>query len=520
MKRIILFNIVILCSYLNAQVFEGLTLYSSFSDSLKKTFLIDNNENIINSWTHDNAPASHPYLLQDTSIIYPYKVSEPYLDGNVGGVGGGIKKLSKNGNVEWDHEFSDSLYQHHHDIAVLPNKNILIIVWEIKSAAEAVSVGRQNIESELNEIWSPAVIEFNPVNGDIVWEWHIWDHLIQEVDSSLPNYGFVKDNIQRMNINYGTIGSIDGANGDWMHINSIDYNPSLDQIVLSSRNMNELYVIDHSTTTEESSGSMGGVYGKGGDFLFRWGNPEVYNMGNEEDRQFFGQHDVRWVENSEFGTNHFSLFNNGVGRPESNYSSIDFVIPSVDNLGNYLFSDNSLFLPVTSHTIYSEAGFYSGRQSSAQYLENGNMLITSSAEKRFFEINNSGSILWEYNLEQSYFINRSSKYSLDYFTELSNEFSENKKSQNIFRSQNKPNPFNPITLISYYLPYNQKVNLTIYDTRGNAIITLIDKKEDKGINSLQWNAKNHLGKRVPTGIYFYKIVTEQFSESNKMIFLK
>ena len=75
MKRIILFNIVILCSYLNAQVFEGLTLYSSFSDSLKKTFLIDNNENIINSWTHDNAPVSHPYLLQDTSIIYPYKVS-------------------------------------------------------------------------------------------------------------------------------------------------------------------------------------------------------------------------------------------------------------------------------------------------------------------------------------------------------------------------------------------------------------------------------------------------------------
>jgi len=520
MKRIILFNIVILCSYLNAQVFEGLTLYSSFSDSLKKTFLIDNNENIINSWTHDNAPASHPYLLQDTSIIYPYKVSEPYLDGNVGGVGGGIKKLSKNGNVEWDYEFSDSLYQHHHDIAVLPNKNILIIVWEIKSAAEAVSVGRQNIESELNEIWSPAVIEFNPVNGDIVWEWHIWDHLIQEVDSSLPNYGFVKDNIQRMNINYGAIGSIDGANGDWMHINSIDYNPSLDQIVLSSRNMNELYVIDHSTTTEESSGSVGGEYGKGGDFLFRWGNPEAYNMGNEEDRQFFGQHDVRWVENSEFGTNHFSLFNNGVGRPESNYSTIDFVIPSVDNLGNYLFSDNSIFLPVTLHTIYSEAGFYSGRQSSAQYLENGNILITSSAEKRFFEINNSGSILWEYNLEQSYFINRSSKYSLEYFTELSNEFGENKKSQNIFRSQNKPNPFNPITSISYYLPSNQKVNLTIYDTRGNAIITLIDKIEDKGINSLQWNAKNHLGKRVPTGIYFYKIVTEQFSESNKMIFLK
>ena len=188
-----------------------------------------------------------------------------------GGVGGGIQKISKNGTIEWDYIFSDSIYQHHHDIAVLPDNNILVIVWEKKSAEEALLVGRENIESELNEIWSPAVIEFNPVNGAIVWEWHIWDHLVQEVDSSLSNYGIVRENKQLLNVNYGTIGSIDGANGDWMHINSIDYNPSLDQIVLSSRNTNELYVIDHSTTTEESSSSTGGEYGKGGDFSFQVG---------------------------------------------------------------------------------------------------------------------------------------------------------------------------------------------------------------------------------------------------------
>ena len=128
MKKIILFNIVILYSYLSAQVFEGLTLYSSFSNSLKNTFLIDTNENVINSWSHTNAPASHPYLLKDTSIIYPYKVAEPYLDGNAGGVGGGIQKISKNGIIEWNYIFSDSIYQHHHDISVLPNDNILLIV--------------------------------------------------------------------------------------------------------------------------------------------------------------------------------------------------------------------------------------------------------------------------------------------------------------------------------------------------------------------------------------------------------
>ena len=520
MKKIILFNIVILYSYLSAQVFEGLTLYSSFSNSLKNTFLIDTNENVINSWSHTNAPASHPYLLKDTSIIYPYKVAEPYLDGNAGGVGGGIQKISKNGIIEWNYNFSDSIYQHHHDISVLPNDNILLIVWEIKSAEEAMLVGRENIETELNEIWSPAVIEFNPVNGAIVWEWHIWDHLVQDVDSSLSNYGIVSHNKQRMNINYGTIGSIDGANGDWMHINSIDYNPSLDQIVLSSRNTNELYVIDHSTTIEEAASNSGGEYGRGGDFLFRWGNPEVYNMGNEEDRQLFGQHDVTWVGNSELGSNHFLLFNNGFGRPDGNYSTIDFIIPSKDFLGNYLLSDDSTFFPETVHTLYSDDGFYSGRQSSAQYLENGNILLSSSAEKRIIEINSNGTILWEYNLEGTYFINRASKYSAGFLTGLSNNFAKNKIIQKPFLSFNKPNPFNPITLISYDLPFSQKVNLTIYDLRGNVIITLIDKKEERGIKNVQWNAKNKEGQRVPTGIYFYKISTNNFESSKKMILLK
>ena len=381
-------------------------------------------------------------------------------------------------------------------------------------------VGRENIETELNEIWSPAVIEFNPVNGAIVWEWHIWDHLVQDVDSSLSNYGIVSHNKQRMNINYGTIGSIDGANGDWMHINSIDYNPSLDQIVLSSRNTNELYVIDHSTTIEEAASNSGGEYGRGGDFLFRWGNPEVYNMGNEEDRQLFGQHDVTWVGNSELGSNHFLLFNNGFGRPDGNYSTIDFIIPSKDFLGNYLLSDDSTFFPETVHTLYSDDGFYSGRQSSAQYLENGNILLSSSAEKRIFEINNNGTILWEYNLEGTYFINRASKYSAGFLTGLSNNIAKNKIIQKPFLSFNKPNPFNPITLISYDLPFSQKVNLTIYDLRGNVIITLIDKKEERGIKNVQWNAKNQEGQKVPTGIYFYKISTNNFESSKKMILLK
>ena len=54
--------------------------------------------------------------------------------------------------------------------------------------------------------------------------------------------------------------------------------------------------------------------------------------------------------------------------------TIDFIIPSKDVLGNYLLSNDSTYLPETVHTLYSEDGFYSGRQSSAQYLDNGNYI--------------------------------------------------------------------------------------------------------------------------------------------------
>ena len=64
-----------------------------------------------------------------------------------------------------------------------------MIAWERKTADEAYAMGRQTINNSLNELWSEAILEIEPVgsdDGNIVWEWHIWDHLIQDVDPSLP----------------------------------------------------------------------------------------------------------------------------------------------------------------------------------------------------------------------------------------------------------------------------------------------------------------------------------------------
>ena len=67
---------------------------------------------------------------------------------------------------------------------------------------------------------------------------------------------------------------------DWTHFNAVDYNADLDQIVVSLRNFSEIWIIDHSTTTKEAAGrEPAGESGKGGDLLYRWGNPRVYRAG-------------------------------------------------------------------------------------------------------------------------------------------------------------------------------------------------------------------------------------------------
>ena len=85
------------------------------------------------------------------------------------------------------------------------------------------------------------------------------------------------------------------AQPDWLHINAVAYNAELDQIMLSVFEFSEIWVIDHSTTTAEAAGHEGGKYGKGGDLLYRWGNPRAYRAGTVKDQKLFGQHNAHWI---------------------------------------------------------------------------------------------------------------------------------------------------------------------------------------------------------------------------------
>jgi len=263
-------------------------------------------------------------------------------------------------------------------------------------------------------LFPDSIIEVKPTfteGGTIVWEWHAWDHLIQDYDSTKANYGVVADHPELIDINFGT----DDWQPEWLHINSIDYNEKLDQILLSSPTMNEIFVIDHSTTIQEAAGHTGGRYGKGGDLLYRWGNPQNYHAGDKSDQQLFFQHDARWIEPDCPGAGDITVFNS-----QANPSSVDEIVPPVDSNGNYYLEKGRSYGPeepiwnITSEDPYIfESGSYSG----VQRLPDGNILISSADRRSFFVVTPEKKLVWKAPIECSHSFNgpfRMEYYPSDY----------------------------------------------------------------------------------------------------------
>ena len=354
------------------------------------TYLIDRCGKEVKSWTSTYNPGLSCYLLSDGTLLRTGVVQSQTF--NAGGHGGVIEKIDWNGNVIWTYFISDATNWQHHDVKALPNGNILVIAWESKTNTQAIAKGRNPLLVPTT-LWSEQILEIQPTGatgGNIVWEWHLWDHLIQDFDNTKPDFGAVNTNPQLLNINYNAT----AGNSDWIHLNSIDYNVALDQILVSSRVLNEIWVIDHSTSSAEAASHSGGNSGNGGDFLFRWGNPLAYNTGTST--QFFGQHNAQWIQTGLPYENHIMVFNNGNGRTGGNYSTIEIINPPVDGFN---YTSSLPYLPASTSWIYNDGNpnnFYAQLTSGCQQLSNGNVLFCNGPKGTFKEISASGTILWEY----------------------------------------------------------------------------------------------------------------------------
>ena len=87
-------------------------------------------------------------------------------------------------------------------------------------------------------------------------------------------------------------------------------------------------------------------------------------------------------------------------------------------------------------------------------------------------------------------------------------------------SQNYPNPFNPFTVISYALEKDGLVNLSIFDMTGNIVKTLVNSSQTAGYKSIEWNATNNQNEPVSAGLYLYRVILGELSETKKMVLLK
>lgn len=527
--------------------FNGYTLFAPLS--YINTYIINNEGRLIHLWEGSNKPGLSAYLLENGNLLRTAVVTNTTF--NAGGKGGLIQEFEWEEDLIWEFEYSSDQYLQHHDVEKLPNGNVLLIAWEFKTFEETLSEGRDPDLLLQNELWPDHIIEVQPDGSggaNIVWEWHVWDHLIQDFDSTEFNYGVISDHPELIDINFvGTTPIPSGA--DWNHVNAVDFNETFDQIIISAHHFSEIWVIDHSTTTEEAAGHTGGNSGMGGDLLYRWGNPQTYDTGDEADQKLFGQHDSHWVEPGLPGEGNILIFNNGRNRPAGDYSTIEEIITPVDQDGNYAKSPGSPYgpdIPVWTYTDSNPTDFYAPNVSGSQRQPNGNTLICSGPTGNFFEVTNEGEIVWLYvnpvistgpifyedpipGIQNWVF--RAYRYAPDYpgfdgrdltpgdpielYPTDVDETDTELFPEKFALLQNNPNPFNPTTTITYTIPQYAFINLVVYDVLGKTITSLVNEQKTAGSYKVTFDASS-----LPSGSYFYRLSAGNYIFIKKMMLVK
>ncbi|MCH2111382.1 MAG: aryl-sulfate sulfotransferase [Planctomycetes bacterium] len=429
---------------------EGFTLYAPLRSSL--TYLVDEQGEVVHQWKGDAQPGNEARILADGRLLRCAREQHEKFRG--GGQGGRVEILNPDSSISWSWKLPEGSFPHH-DVEVMPNGNLLILAWEARSLEEAEALGREPGSVSRDGIWPDCLFEVQPVGKDeakIVWKWTSWDHLVQDRDEDKPGFGVVSEHPEKIDINLGGIDrrsdqEIDaeqaalealgytgedeapsppkprnrppglpegfGKNSpkdtpkgggrfqaDWMHSNAVAYDPERDLIAISVRHFSEIWVIDHSTSTEEAKSSKGGAYGRGGDLLWRWGNPQNYHRGDQSDQVFFGQHDVRWIPSGFPGEGNLTVFNNGDERKFSSVEEIAF--PLVNKATPVLdgFDPWGPSTPAWEYVAEEKKSFFSGHISGAIRLQNGNTLVTSGEQQWIFEVNPAGEITWEHKVPE------------------------------------------------------------------------------------------------------------------------
>jgi len=201
-------------SQTESKAFEGYTLVAPFYH--RSTYLIDMEGNIVHSWqNHPGTAAASAYFLENGNLLRTCSLPDetgpgggmPFGNADKGAAAGGlIQEINWDGDVVWEFKYSGDDYTQHHDIERMPNGNILMLAHERKTAQEVIAAGRDPAFQGNMYLRPDYIIEVKPNfedgGGEIIWQWHSWDHIIQDYDSSKPNYGDVGAHPELLDLNF------------------------------------------------------------------------------------------------------------------------------------------------------------------------------------------------------------------------------------------------------------------------------------------------------------------------------
>lgn len=224
----------------------GYVVYSPSGSN--KTLLIDLHGNIVHSWELEYLPGLYGYLLPNGNLFYNGKTEhtkpENYMSWGTAFKGGILQEITPEGETIWEHRDP----YHHHDGRKTTSDGAIYLALEPVPKPIASKVKGGTPGSDENGMWSDKVIEVDS-DGEVVWEWHAYEHLDPEKDSLLHNMKRV----------------------EWTHGNSVTP-VGQDKVLVSFRNISTVAVIDKNNDEI--------VWRLGYDVLAQQHDPSMLDNGN------------------------------------------------------------------------------------------------------------------------------------------------------------------------------------------------------------------------------------------------
>ncbi len=419
------------------RAFDGYTLVHDGAfggQNANRIYLTNMNGEMVHQWEPERyqPEGSVAYLLENGLLLRTVS-SHHWMRGDHYPVGaaGTVQLLDWDSNIVWEYEMDvPGKHVFHHDVDYMPNGNILAIAYTGFSPEEARAMGWDGVfPADAETVWLDKVVELQPNLDDgsteIVWQWNSWDHLVQDKFPDRANFGDVESAVGKIDINYLREDYVLFIGGQMQHVNSVDYNAELDQIVLSSAAYGELWFIDHGTTMAEAAGDSGGRYGRGGDLIYRWGNPSTTRSGTLDDATLYWQHDARWITEGLPGAGNLLVYNNGTKRRldgtfdpelgmdfENSYTDLLEVRLPVRADGSYDTGREPEL--VWSWNLDAEEDYFSPFMSGWDRLPNGNTIFVNGHNKQIIEVTPAGERVLDYMVPENGRKYRVYKYPVDH----------------------------------------------------------------------------------------------------------